>query len=121
MTAPFRELAQHDRGEMRVAARLGGDDAEEVADFPIGERRTLGDRAHARTDRVEGLLKHGAVERLLIGEVVVNHRLVQAGAARDAVDAGAGVAAVGEFGGGGVEEPIAGAGDGTGHLRPAGG
>ena len=49
-----------------------------------------------------------AVERRLAAEVVVDHRLVDAGGAGDAVDVGAGVAAGGELGGGGGEHAGAG-------------
>ena len=47
-----------------------------------------------------------AVEALLALEVVVEHRLVDLGAAGDAVDAGAGEAALGELEGGGGEDAV---------------
>ena len=48
-----------------------------------------------------------AVERGLAAEVVVDHRLVEAGGGGDAVDAGAGEAVGGELAAGGGEDPVA--------------
>ena len=56
--------------------------------------------------RREHLAQQRAVEALLALEVVVEHRLVHPGAAGDAVDAGAGEAALGEFEGGGGEDAV---------------
>ena len=64
---------------------------------PLADRRTV-------------LAEHGAVQRVLAGEVVVDHRLVDAGAAGDAVDGGRGEAARAELEGGGGEDAAAGAG-----------
>src|SRR6266487_2258980 len=50
----------------------------------------------------EHLAQQRAVQLLFAREVVVEHRLVHAGAAGDAVDAGAGVAAFGELERGGM-------------------
>ena len=54
----------------------------------------------------EGRAQQRAVQRLLAAEVVVEHRLVDAGAAGDAIDAGAGVAARGELDGGGGQDAL---------------
>ena len=51
-----------------------------------------------------------AIERELVGEVVVDHRLVDAGGARDVVDADAGEAVAGERFGGGRHDRGAGGG-----------
>ena len=64
----------------------------------------------------EDLAEQGAIERLLAAEVVVQHRLVDAGAAGDAVDAGAGIAAFGELESGGGEDAVRRDAGGTGHL-----
>ena len=56
--------------------------------------------------RVKICAQERAVERLLAAEVVVEHRLVDAGAAGDAVHAGAGVAALGELERGGGEDAV---------------
>jgi hypothetical protein len=47
-------------------------------------------------------------------EVVVDHRLVEAGACGDAVDGGGGESAEGELGGGGGEDALAGIRSGGG-------
>ena len=59
----------------------------------VGRERLGGDGAQAsRTMRREMLADDGGVERALVREVVVDHRLVDAGAAGDAVDGGGGEA-----------------------------
>ena len=63
-----------------------------------------GDRLQALGGEREHLAQQRAVEALLALEVVVEHRLVDPGAAGDAVDARAGEAALGEFEGGGGED-----------------
>ena len=67
-------------------------------------RRRRGSRAPTASNMSREDL---AVERRLAPEVVVDHRLVDAGGAGDAVDVGAGEAARGELGGGGGEQPLA--------------
>ncbi len=64
--------------------------------------------AGARADGAEHVAKNLAVELGLVAEVVVDHRLVQAGGVGDAVDAGAGKAVRGKGGGGGGKHAIAG-------------
>ena len=65
-------------------------------------------------DRREMLADDGGVEGALARKVVVDHRLVDAGAAGDAVDGGRGEAARAELVGGGGENAAAGAGRGGG-------
>ena len=77
--------------------------------FSGGARLGGRDVADARADGAEHVAKNLAVELGLAAEVVVNHRLVQAGGGGDAVDAGAGKAVRGKGGGGGGEDTIAGA------------
>ena len=62
----------------------------------------------AIADEGEHLAEQGAVERALALEVVVDHRLVDAGAAGDAIDAGAAEPALGELEGGGGEDAVGG-------------
>ena len=83
--------------------------------------------AQAFGDRREVIADDGGVERALVREVVVDHRLVDAGAAGDAVDGGGGKAASAEFVGGRRQDTRAGSGggaaaaalvDGTSHQIP---
>ena len=76
----------------------------------IGAAATSRDRG---PDGAEHVAQDLAIERGLALEVVVDHRLVQARGAGDAVDVGAGVAARGELGGGGGEDAVAGVGGGV--------
>ena len=87
----------------------------------------LGGRAAAGGDRLqrfdgerEHLPQEDAIEALLALEVVVEHRLVDAGAAGDAVDAGAGEAVRGEFEGGGGQDAVRRDARGTAHMKLTG-
>ena len=106
--AAFGDLAEPDRREVRPRLGLGGDGLDEAR----GSSRPAGAPARAtsrdaRADGAEHVAEDLAVERRLAVEVVVDHRLVDAGGGGDAVDVGAGKAAGGELGGGGGEEPLA--------------
>src|SRR5205823_767517 len=67
-----------------------------------------GDRPQAFAGRGEHAPEEHAVEVLFAPEVVVEHRLVDASPAGDAVDASATEATLREFGGGGEEDAVGG-------------
>ena len=115
--APLGDLAQPDRRKVGAGFPFGGDGIDEPADFFFGSQRRGGDGAYAGADRVEHVAEDRAVERGLALVVVIDHRLVDAGRARDSIDVGAGVAARGELGRGGGEDP----GAGIGGSREGGG
>ena len=105
--AAFGDFAQHDRGEERVLRTkpaMRGIDAS-ILRRRAGRRSRRWPRRRSPA-RAKVCAEQGAVETLLAAEVVVEHRLVDAGAAGDAVDAGAGVAACGELDRGGGEDPV---------------
>ena len=83
-----------------------GDAGDGAVDFLGGRAVAGGDGAAGARRRREDLAEQRAVEALLAVEVVVEHRLVHAGAAGDAIDAGAGEAALGELEGGGGEDAV---------------
>src|SRR5690606_8916917 len=92
--------------EVRPLGKHAGDAPDEVADAGFG-RFVCGVLGHRVGDGPEDVEQDLAIERGLAAEVVVDHRLVQAGAGSDAVDLGAGEPAGGELGGGRGEETIA--------------
>ena len=55
------------------------------------------DSRHVSTELAESMIHGGAVKRLLVFEVIIEKRLVDAGATGDSVGARAGDAVVGEF------------------------
>ena len=124
-TSRLRPPSAISRSMIGSGVGIGLDGAEEGAQVARRAARRRGAGAvvassAARGDRGEALGEHVAVEAELALEVVVDHRLVDAGPARDAVDAGAGEAAGGELDPGGAEDvaagvTVAGAG-GPGHL-----
>ena len=75
-------------------------------EFRLRRTVAVGNRTRAGAYCAEHVLEDFAVEVRLAAEVVVNHRLVDAGFLGDAVDAGGGIAALGEFGGGGLEDEL---------------
>ncbi len=97
-----------------MKAANGGDGA---IDFVGGGAVAVGDGLHAPGDEREHPAEQGAIQSLLALEVVVEHRLVDAGAAGDAVDAGAGEAARGEFDRGGGEDGVRGDAGGARHTE----
>ena len=101
---PFGDFAEPDAGEVRARLTLDGNRLDEAADLVLGGRAGACHLAHARADGVEHVADDLAIEGGLAAEVVVDHRLVDAGGAGDAVDVGAGVAAGGELRGGGVQQ-----------------
>src|SRR5688500_15855789 len=104
---PLRDLAQPDRGKVRARLRFTGDRGDVGADLVLGGGVGRRDRDDPGADGAEHVAQDLAIERGLAGEVVVDHRLVQPGGARDAVDVGAGVAFGGELAGGGREDAVA--------------
>ena len=103
----FGDLPEPDRREVRPRLALGGEGGDELADLVGGRELGGGDGAHPGADGAEHVAEDLAVERGLAAEVVVDHRLVQARGAGDAVDAGAGEAARGELGRGGGKHAVA--------------
>src|SRR5690606_26074160 len=104
---PFGDLAQPDRRKVRPRFRLACDRLDHGADVigRIGARRRR--RFDAAGDRTEHVAEDLAVEARLAVEVVVEHRLVDAGGLGDPVYAGAREPARRELRGGSREEPRA--------------
>ena len=102
---------------MRARLRLDGDRFDKRADFLLGGALGLARRVHADGDGLEHIAQDFAIERRLAGEVVIDHRLVDARGAGDAIDIGAGEASRRKFGGGRSEH----AGDGMRHCAPPAG
>jgi hypothetical protein len=114
MAPRLDELAQHHAGEGGVAQGLVEEAADEGGELGGGPVAGGADGLHAGAEGGEGAADGLAVEGVLAVEVVVDHRLVEAGFPGDAVDAGAGEAVGGELPGGGGEEAGAGIGAGGG-------
>ena len=72
--------------------------------------------AHA----AQAIREHGAIERELVGEVVVNHRLVDAGVARDVIHADTVETGEGELRGRRIEHGITSGNGGGGFLASGG-
>ena len=117
MGAPFGDLAQHDRGKERVLADEAGDSGNRAVDFLGGRAVAGGDGPEPFARAAEHLAKQRAVESLLAVKVVVEHGLVHAGAAGNAIDARAGVAALGELQGGGGEDAVGRNARGSTHIN----
>ena len=115
--ASFGDLAQHDGRKERMIADETGDARDDAIDFLRGGARAGGNRLHALGRGREGAPKERAVQALFALKVVMEHRLVHAGAAGDAIDAGAGEPAGGEFDRGGGEDAIGGDAGGARHSR----
>src|SRR5262249_46094452 len=113
MGAPFGDLPEPDGREMGPGLGFDGNRLDEGANLVDRVALGAGHRVNAAADGLEHVAEDFSVEGGLAGEVVVDHRLVQAGGAGDAVDAGAGEAAGGELRGGGGEDPVAGADAGS--------
>ena len=101
------ELAQHDRGEPRAGGGFLDDGGDPRVELVLGRARTVGDGAGAAADRPHHLAHALRGKLALAAEVVVEHRLVDAGAGGDAVGAGGVVAALGEFDRRGAEDGAA--------------
>ena len=95
-----------------------GDAGDHAIDLLGGGARAGGNRLHALRRDGERAPEQRAVQALFAVEVVVEHRLVHAGAAGDAVDASAAEAAGGEFDRGGGEDAIRRHAGGTRHGNP---
>jgi hypothetical protein len=106
MRAAFGHLPQHDRGEEAVLRDEAGNPRDDLIQLLDGGGAGCRDGAQPFAGSAEGVAQQGPVQPLLAAEVVVEHRLVDAGSAGDAIDAGAGIAAGGEFDGGGRENPV---------------
>ena len=83
-----------------------GDSGDCAVDFLGGRAVAGGDGPEPFARAAENLAEQRAVEALLAVKVVVQHGLVHAGAAGNAVDARAGVAAFGELQRGGGEDAV---------------
>ena len=104
MGAALGDFAKPDRRKVRSGLGLGGDGLDEEADLRFRRDGRVRRRLGSAPDGLKHVAQDLAVERRLAAEVVVDHRLVEAGGAGDAVDAGAGEAVGRELGGGRGEE-----------------
>ncbi len=104
MRTALCDLAQHDRREDRVLLDDGGNGGNHAIDFRRRRSVRSGDGLQALGGAGEHLAQQRAVQLPFAREVVIEHRLVHGGAAGDAVDAGAGVAALGELERGGMQD-----------------
>src|SRR5439155_15287055 len=111
----FCHFAKHDGGTGLVLANERGEASDDLVELFGGGSCAGGDRAEAVGGEGEMAAQERAIELLLAAEVVVEHGLVDAGATGDAVDAGAGKAALGELGGGGGEDAVGGDAGAAGH------
>ena len=105
--APEAIFAQHDRREPRAGGGFLDEGGDPGVELVFGGAGTVGNRAGAAPDRAHHLTHHLEVDLALAAEVVVEHRLVDAGACGDAVGAGGVVAPLGEFDRGGAEDRAA--------------
>ena len=120
MGAAFGDLAEHDGGEERVLLEEAGKGGDGAVDL-LGGRAAAGGNGLQRLDgEREHLPQQDAIEPLLALEVVVEHRLVDAGAAGDAIDAGAGEAVLGELEGGGGQDAVRRDARGAAHMKLTG-
>ena len=117
MGAPFSDLAQHDRGKERVFADEAGNSGDGTVDL-LGGRAVAGRDGPEPFDRAgENLAEQRAVKSLLAVKMILEHRLVDAGAAGNAIDARTGVAALGELEGGGGEDAVGRNAGGSTHIN----
>ena len=117
MRAAFRDLAEHDRREELVVADELGDAGDDAIELVVGGGLGGGNGLHALGGLAEHLAQQRSVQLLFAAEVVIEHRFVDARAAGDAIDPGAGEAAIGELGRGGGEDAVGGDAGGTRHSR----
>ena len=110
VAAAVGDLAQPHRRKLRLGERRAGDGLDEAAQLRLRGASPLADGFDGAGDAAEQVEQDRLVERGLALEVVVEHRLVDAGAGGDAVDLGAVEPAGGELLGGGREDPVAGGG-----------
>ena len=115
--APFGHFAQHDRGDRRPVGDETGERRHDAIELARGGNVRRRERLEGGRDAGEGLPQQRAVELALAAEVVVDHRLVDTGAAGDAVDTGAAEAALRELLFGGGENAIRRDAGGTGHRN----
>ena len=121
MAARFAQLAHQHAGKVRPGGGLADEGLDERDQLRLGRCRRVAHRPHARADGGERAPDDLAVEGLLAGEVVVEHRLREPRGAGDAIDTGAGEALRGELRRGGGDQAVArggaGKGAGTGHRK----
>jgi hypothetical protein len=108
--AALGNLAEHDGGDVGAGLSFGDEGGDEAVELVGGVGVGGSDGGEAVAHGGEDGAEDGGVEGLLAVEVVVDHRLVEAGAGGDAVDGGGGEAAESELGGGGVEDALTGVG-----------
>ena len=80
--AAGQDLAQHHRAEVRMLARHLAHRGDQLAEHVRRRPGRVGQPLHARDDLGEGGAQDGQVELPLAAEVVVDHRLVDAGLGR---------------------------------------
>jgi hypothetical protein len=95
------QLAQHDGREPRPLRRFLDDGLDPGVDLLFRGAGAVGNRPRPAADGSEHVAEDLVVELELAAEVVVDHRLVDAGFEGDAVDAGSLEPAGGEFRSGG--------------------
>ncbi len=79
-------LAEHQRREVRPLIGQLDERGDEGGQLVGRRARLVGDCGNGLAGIAEHLAHHFAVQRELVGEVVVDHRLVDAGEAGDVVD-----------------------------------
>ena len=117
MHAPVGDLAQEDRKKVGRGLERFHDRRDEAIELLVGRRRIRDDRGETFSDRREVIADNGGVQCPFVLKVVVDHRLVDAATAGDAIDGGGVEAAGAELGGGGGENAGAGARRGGGRRR----
>jgi len=102
------DLEHHQARKVRALVGLGLEGVDEGDQLLRRGERRGDDGGRAVADGGEDAAEDLEVEGELVVEVVVDHRLVEAGAAGDGVDGGAAEAVEGELGDGGGEDGLAG-------------
>ena len=115
--ASVGDLPKPDGRKVRPRFGLGGKGRDEQPNLFHRRQIGRGDVAHPDAKSAEHVAEDVSVKLGFVLEVVVDHRLVQAGGGGDLVDAGAGKAVGGEGAGGSGKDAIAGGVGGGG--RPA--
>src|SRR5918994_2071432 len=98
------DLTQENRQEILRVVHGPDDRLDHEVEVLIQWRIVLHRGTHALRDRREDVTDDAGIERALVGKVVVNHRLVDASAAGDAIDGGAGETVRAEFVACGVQD-----------------
>ena len=106
------DLAQKNRQELARLVDRSHEGLDQAVELAVRRELFGGDDLQPVGDGGVPVTDDGRVELALAREVVIDHRLVHAGAAGDAIDAGRGEPARGELVGRGSEDAAAGGGRG---------